>query len=62
MKMETSQFPISSMIYDKTRSEYAPYMETSIPIGDAAFDIGLDMNIGISIVEMMRMNSYHGFL
>lgn len=28
-------------IYDKTRSEYAPYMETSIPIGDAAFDIGL---------------------
>lgn len=28
-------------MYDKSRNEYAPYIETSIPIGDAAFDIGL---------------------
>lgn len=28
-------------LYDKSRNEYAPYIETSVPIGDAAFDIGL---------------------
>ena len=28
-------------MYDKARNEYAPYVETSIPIGEAAFDIGL---------------------
>ncbi|EHL64117.1 hypothetical protein HMPREF1006_00944 [Synergistes sp. 3_1_syn1] len=27
--------------YENTRTEYAPYIETSIPIGEAAFDIGL---------------------
>lgn len=27
--------------YDNTRNEYAPYIETSVPIGSAAFDIGL---------------------
>lgn len=44
--------------YDNTRHEYAPYIETSIPLGEAAFDIGLryeywDVDDGEDAHELM---------
>ncbi len=44
--------------YDNTRHEYAPYIETSIPLGEAAFDIGLryeywDVDNGEDAHELM---------